>query len=133
MHNKVVAIKYTTNNKGFYDIPGGKIENNETSIDAAIREFKEETTIDIRNPKYADNLIVEYPNKEYNKIQTLSNNLTNVDEQLKDKNKKIKTLTKNNKPLNLRVKTLNDTIKEKDNEISFLKSKINGLKDTLNY
>ena len=133
MHNKVVAIKYTTNNKGFYDIPGGKIEDNETSIDAAIREFKEETTIDIRNPKYADNLIVEYPNKEYNKIQTLSNNLTNVDEQLKDKNKKIKTLTKNNKPLNLRVKTLNDTIKEKDNEISFLKSKINGLKDTLNY
>ena len=63
--NKVVAIKYTTNNKGFYDIPGGKIEDNETSIDAAIREFKEETTMDIRNPKYAGNLIVEYPNRVF--------------------------------------------------------------------
>lgn len=48
--NKVIALKYTTeNNNGFYDIPGGKIEDNETSVDAAIREFKEETTMDIRD------------------------------------------------------------------------------------
>lgn len=61
---KVVVIKYTTEkNKGFYDIPGGKIKNNETSINTAIREFKEKTTIDIYNPKYAGNLIVEYPDK----------------------------------------------------------------------
>lgn len=64
-NNNVVAIKYTTNNNGFYDIPGGKIENKETSIDAAIREFKEETTMDIRNPKYAGNLIVEYPDRVF--------------------------------------------------------------------
>ena len=61
--NKVVAIKYTSNNIGFYDIPGGKIEENETSVDAALREFKEETTMDIFNPKYAGNLIVEYPDR----------------------------------------------------------------------
>ena len=72
-------------------------------------------------------------NKEYDKIQTLSNTLVNAHEQLKDKNSKIKTLTENNEALNLRVKTLNNTIKEKDNEISFLKSKINDLKDTLDY
>lgn len=64
-NNKVVAIKYTTTYRGFYDIPGGKIENNETSIDAAIREFKEETTMEIRNPKYAGNLIVEYPDRVF--------------------------------------------------------------------
>ena len=60
---------------------------------------------------------VDTTNKEYDKIQTLSNTLVNANEQLKDKNNKIKTLTENNEALNLRVKTLNDTIKEKDNEI----------------
>lgn len=76
---------------------------------------------------------VDNTNKEYDKIQTLSNTLFNANEQLKDKNNKIKTLTENNEALNLRVKTLNDTIREKDNEISFLKSKINDLKNTLEY
>ncbi len=69
---------------------------------------------------------VDNTSKEYDKIQTLS-------EQLKDKKNKIKTLTKNNEALNLRVKTLNNIIKEKDNEISFLKSKINDLKNTIEY
>lgn len=76
---------------------------------------------------------VDNTNKEYGKIQNLSNTLINANEQLKDKNNEIKTLTENNKALNLRVKTLNDTLKEKDNEISFLKSKINDLKNTLDY
>ncbi len=63
-NKKVVAIKYTTkNNYGYYDIPGGKIEKNETSLDASIREFEEETTMKISNPKYSGNLIIEYPNK----------------------------------------------------------------------
>ena len=56
---------------------------------------------------------VETTNKEYDKIQTLSNTLINVDKQLKDNQNKIKTLTENNKALNLRVNTLNDTIREK--------------------
>ena len=76
---------------------------------------------------------VDNTNDEYDKIQTLSNTLINVNEELKNKDKQIKTLTENNKALNLRVDTLNNTIKEKDNEISFLKSKINDLKYTLNY
>ena len=64
--NKVVVIKYTTEiNKGFYDIPGGKIEDGETSLEAAIREFKEETNLEIHNPKYAGNLLVEYPDLIY--------------------------------------------------------------------
>ena len=76
---------------------------------------------------------VDNTNKEYDKIQILSNTLVNTHEQLKDRNNKIKTLTENNEALNLRVKILNNTIKEKDDEISFLKSKIRDLKNTLNY
>ena len=76
---------------------------------------------------------VDNTNKEYDKIQTLSNTLVNAHDQLKDKNNNIKTLTENNEALNLRVKTLNNMIKEKDNEISFLKSKLQDLKNTLDY
>ena len=76
---------------------------------------------------------VDNTNKEYDKIQNLSNALTNVDEQFKEKDKTIKILTENNKALNLRVKTLNDSLKEKNNEISFLKSKINSLRNTIDY
>lgn len=60
--NKVLAIKYSTEkNKGFYDIPGGKIENGETNFDASIRECLEETGIQIINQKYIGNLVIEYP------------------------------------------------------------------------
>ena len=76
---------------------------------------------------------VDNTNEEYDKIQNLSNTLTNVDEQFKEKEKTIKTPTENNKALTLRVKTLNNNIKEKDNEISFLKSKISSLKNTIEY
>ena len=76
---------------------------------------------------------VDNTNKEYDKIQNLSNTLTNVDEQFKEKDKTIKTLTENNKALTLRIKTLNNNIKEKDNEISFLKSKISSLRNTIEY
>ena len=47
-NNKVVVIKNKCEvNKDFYDIPGGKIENNESDVDAAKREFKEETGMQI--------------------------------------------------------------------------------------
>ena len=63
--NKVVVTKYKSGNKkeGFYDIPGGKIEEGETSEEAAIREMKEETGLNIKNPKYKGNMIVEYTNR----------------------------------------------------------------------
>lgn len=65
--NKVIAIKYTTNDykQDFYDIPGGGIEKGETSEQTAIREFKEETGMEIINPKYAGNLVIEYPNRVF--------------------------------------------------------------------
>ena len=76
---------------------------------------------------------VDNTNKEYDKIQNLSNTLTNTDEQFKEKDKTIKTLTENNKELTLRVKILNNNINEKDNKISFLKSKISSLRNTIDY
>ncbi len=61
--NNVIATKYKTEkNKDYYDIPGGKIEINESSVDASVREFQEETGIDILNQKYKGNVIIEYPN-----------------------------------------------------------------------
>lgn len=61
--NKVIVIKYKTNkNMNYYDIPGGKIEEKESAINASIRKLKEETGIEIINQKYKGNVIVEYPN-----------------------------------------------------------------------
>lgn len=61
--NKIIVIKYKTNkNMNYYDIPGGKIEENESAIDASIREFKEETGIEVMNQKYKGHVIIEYPN-----------------------------------------------------------------------
>ena len=47
--NKVVVTKYNKGNKkeGYYDIPGGKIENGELLKQTAIREVFEETGIKI--------------------------------------------------------------------------------------
>lgn len=64
--NKVVAIKYKTGKKrGYYDIPGGKIEEGETPKQTAIREVMEETGLSISNPVYKGNIIIEYPNRIY--------------------------------------------------------------------
>ena len=76
---------------------------------------------------------VDNTNKEYDKIQTLSTTLTNVDDQIKDNNKKIKTLIENNEALSLRVKTLEKNNNEKDKEIISLKNKIFSLSNTIEY
>ena len=61
--NQVVAIKYKENNLGYYDIPGGKIEDGETKEEASEREFKEETGIKIVKQHYIGHNKVEYPDK----------------------------------------------------------------------
>lgn len=63
--NKVLVTKYKEGNlkTGYYDIPGGKIEDGEEAKEAAIREVREETGVNIKNLKYSGNLIVEYPNR----------------------------------------------------------------------
>lgn len=63
--DKVLVTRYKEKNlkAGYYDIPGGKIEDGEESVKAAIREVREETGVTVKNLKYSGNLIVEYPNR----------------------------------------------------------------------
>lgn len=62
---KVVVTKYKKPNPkaGYYEIPGGKIEEGETPEQAAIREFKEETGMVVSDLKRKGNMIIEYPNR----------------------------------------------------------------------
>ena len=48
--NKVLMVCQHHEEKDIWMVPGGGIEAGESSIDAAIRETKEETGLDIENP-----------------------------------------------------------------------------------
>lgn len=63
--NKVLVTKYKEGNRkeGYYDIPGGKIEEGETPEETVIREMKEETGLKVKKLKYKGNMIIEYPNR----------------------------------------------------------------------
>ncbi len=63
---QVICTKYKIGNVGYIDIPGGKIELDETPKQAAVREFKEETGIDISELEKLGKIIVEYPDRIYN-------------------------------------------------------------------
>lgn len=63
--NKVACIKYKNINKDYFDIPGGKIEDGETAVQACIREFKEETGMDIDDLKCIGKVEIIYPNKKF--------------------------------------------------------------------
>ena len=59
---EILAIKYHDDAKripGFYDLPGGKIENGESSYDCVIRETLEETGINITEPLFIGNIKLE--------------------------------------------------------------------------
>ena len=64
--NKVLARRYIKKDlEGYYDVPGGKIEEGETLKATIVREFREEAGITVLDPQYAGNLIVEYPDRIY--------------------------------------------------------------------
>lgn len=66
-NEKVVVTKYKEKNPkvGYYEIPGGKIEEKEYSRDTAIREFKEETGMNIKNLTYKGKMTLEYPDRKF--------------------------------------------------------------------
>ena len=59
--NKIVVINYKNHDTGYYDIPGGKIEINETPEETSIREFKEETAMEIIKQHFIGKAIIEFP------------------------------------------------------------------------
>lgn len=67
---KVLLVKRTKNPfKNCWNGIGGKIENNETVIEAAIRECKEETKIELKTPK----LFVTYKYPPNNTVNSNTN------------------------------------------------------------
>lgn len=64
-NNKVVCIEHKVNRIGYYDIPGGKIEDNETEEQAVIREFQEESGLTIKNPISRGIMYVNYPTRSF--------------------------------------------------------------------
>lgn len=66
-NGKVVVTRYKEDNPkaGYYEIPGGKIEEKEYPRDTAIREFKEETGMDIKNLTYKGKMTLEYPDRRF--------------------------------------------------------------------
>ncbi len=61
--NQVLALKLNDRNSkpGYFDIPGGKIEDNETMEQAVIREYEEETGLTVTNPIYRGVINVVFP------------------------------------------------------------------------
>lgn len=65
-NGKIVITKYLQGNKiGYYDIPGGKIEESETPENAAIREMKEETGIEVSDLVKKGTFEVEYQDRKF--------------------------------------------------------------------
>lgn len=50
--NQFLICKRKGKYAGFYEFPGGKIEKNETSLDAIKRELNEELNLNLNNLKY---------------------------------------------------------------------------------
>ena len=65
-NDKIIVTKYKEPNKkaGYYEIPGGKIEEGELPEQAAIREMQEETGIIVKDLKNKGNLTIEYPDRK---------------------------------------------------------------------
>ncbi len=63
---KLLCIKNKTERIGYYDLPGGEIENGETPYIACVREFKEETGIYVKEASYKGTIIIKLEDRIIN-------------------------------------------------------------------
>ena len=63
--DKVLLIKFNKKWGQVYAPIGGKMEKGETPTECVIREFKEETGMDIKNLTYKGKMTLEYPNRKF--------------------------------------------------------------------
>lgn len=62
---KVVVIRYCGKFEGYFDIPGGKIEDGESPEEASVREFTEETGMRIVRQHFVGKHVVEFPERVF--------------------------------------------------------------------
>ena len=61
-NGRILAVQRGTGQwKGYWEFPGGKIEENETSIEALVRELSEELKVEILNPSFLTTIRFSYP------------------------------------------------------------------------
>ena len=84
--DKVACIRYKNTTKDYYDIPGGKIETGETEVQTCIREFKEETGMNVDNLDYIGVIKTIYPdkNKVFNLKVYIGNNVIGSPKELEE-------------------------------------------------
>ncbi len=122
---QILCIKYTNSkNNGYYDLPGGKIEKNETIFDTAIREVKEETGITIENLSSKGILKVEYEDMIFifNIVfaSKFSGNLEFNEDNESSWIKIDKLINKNNKMSIIKLLDENFMLEMKNNNISYI-------------
>lgn len=64
-NDEILCIKYNNCNTDYLDFPGGKIEKDETEIEACKREFKEETGMNITDLEYVGEAQNIYDDRKY--------------------------------------------------------------------
>ena len=60
--NKILLQNRIKNDWQGYTLPGGHVESGESFVDAVIREMKEETGLDIKNPRLVG--VKQFPTKD---------------------------------------------------------------------
>lgn len=83
-NNKVLLCKRNNDGSlpGEWSIPGGKLEDNETPIDGAVREFYEETNLKVNSPLNLCGMLKRYTRDGKNVKGLMYTFLMEVDEEM---------------------------------------------------
>lgn len=99
---------------GFHCTPGGRIQTNETSVEAIIREVKEEMNIDISEVNYRATIenFFEHNGQKYHEFNIIHEAFLNIFTKLPDEF--IEVSMDEVKDMDIRPKVIHDLIKRKE-------------------